>query len=266
MLRRPGPPGDTARHAPARPSALPWGAVVAGAGAVTLVVTAAGMVGAATGGPLPAVVTGDHAAEWQAGGDPTVLPRPDEPRPVVTRIPPPAAVDLPVDRQDDVEDSSADDAPAPGASEPPVVAEPEQPPSSTPTDEASPTPRPTPTPTPDEPTTAPGVLQVTWLQERLRAHGADVAVTGSMDDATRAALSAFREAHGLVAPEGDALDDATRAALAGDPTDAEGGDETTAAPDPVPPPSTSEPTGDASSSVAESDAAPTPDQTENADG
>ena len=68
---------------PARRTATPWVTVAAGAGAVTLVVAVAGMVGAATGGG-EAVVVGGVSAEGGANGEdtvPAVTPRPDTPRP-----------------------------------------------------------------------------------------------------------------------------------------------------------------------------------------
>uniref|UniRef100_UPI00259AA889 hypothetical protein n=1 Tax=uncultured Cellulosimicrobium sp. TaxID=307826 RepID=UPI00259AA889 len=56
---------------PARRTATPWVTVAAGAGAVTLVVAVAGMVGAATGGG-EAVVVGGVSAEGGANGEDTV--------------------------------------------------------------------------------------------------------------------------------------------------------------------------------------------------
>ena len=50
-----------------------------------------------------------------------------------------------------------------------------------------------------------------WVQWQLRRHGAEIAVTGSFDAASRAALLAFQRAHGLAAD--GICGPATRAAL-----------------------------------------------------
>ena len=71
-------------------SSLPWVSVASGAVAVTLVVAAAGMVGAATGGAETVVsgTTAEGLSETESGV-PVVTPRQDGPRPTVTRLPPP---------------------------------------------------------------------------------------------------------------------------------------------------------------------------------
>ncbi|WP_435738264.1 peptidoglycan-binding domain-containing protein [Cellulosimicrobium sp. PMB13] len=206
-------------------AALPWGAVVAGAGAVTIVVAAAGMVGAATGGSPPVVVPASASEDWDAGSDPAVVPRPDEPRPVVTRIPPPE----PVDEEPAPRPSSTTDRPAETPAVPPVAEPAPAPTGSAPT---TPTPAATPTPSPD-PTAEPDAPTATWVQERLRVHGLDVEVTGTLDDATVAALRVFQEARGLTAD--GRVGTQTRAALAAAPQESGGGEETS-------PPPTTEPT------------------------
>lgn len=226
---------------PARRTATPWVTVAAGAGAVTLVVAVAGMVGAATGGG-EAVVVGGVSAEGGANGEdtvPAVTPRPDTPRPEVTRIPPP-----------DAADGTSDDArPAPsprpsasgqGEQAAPGAPSPTTEPAPAPT-ASEPTPAPTePAPTPS-PTTDPGTGSVSWVQERLRVHGADVAVTGTMDDATRTALRSFQKAHGLT-PDGT-VTAATAEALRAAPPDAEDptGPGPTPPAEPAPTPSTDRP-------------------------
>jgi hypothetical protein len=182
-------------------SSLPWVSVVAGAGAVTLVVAVAGMVGAVTGGGEAVVVSG-NATEGLAeteSGVPSVTPRRDEPRPTVTRIPPPGttADGTEDDRATDEADGGGAAAPVPGPAAAPSV--PSAPPTVAPAPAApsSPTtPAPDPSPT-DEPTDDTDEESVTWVQERLLAHGATVDVTGVLDEATVAALRAFQESHGL---------------------------------------------------------------------
>ncbi len=195
-------------------TATPWVTVAAGAGAVTLVVAVAGMVGAATGGG-EAVVVGASADAGTAveDGVPAVTPRPDASRPEVTRIPPPDHA------HDPAEGTDAGAAPAPrpssgGTGTPPASAGP----GAEPTTSPSPTPgttAPEPAPTTPAPTADPA--SVSWVQERLRVHGADIEVTGTMDDATGAALRAFQQAHGL--PGDGTVTAATAEALAAAPSD-----------------------------------------------
>ncbi|MDF9875303.1 peptidoglycan-binding domain-containing protein [Cellulosimicrobium cellulans] len=247
MRRRHGPTGSAqdGRVAPTtsveRRAATPWVTVAAGAGAVTLVVAVAGMVGAATGGGeavfVGASADGGNAVE---DGVPVVTPRPDTPHPQVTRIPPPTDPD-PGDGADPV----TTPAPRPssgGTDAPPSVADP------VPTTEPSAAPSgtaPEPAPTSPAPTPEPDEASVSWVQERLRVHGADVAVTGTLDEATRAALRAFQEANGL--PADGAVTAATAEALAAAPEG--GGDEEstdpggTAPTEPAPPSSTDRPSG-----------------------
>jgi hypothetical protein len=224
-----------------RRAATPWVTVAAGAGAVTLVVAVAGMVGAATGGG-EAVVVGASADGGTAveDGVPAVTPRPDAPRPEVTRIPPPDHTHDPADGADPAttpvprRSAGGTDAPPPSAAPAPTT-EPSAAPSGT---------APEPAPTTPAPTTQPDEASVSWVQERLRVHGADVAVTGTLDEATRAALRAFQEANGL--PGDGAVTAATAEALAAAP---EGGDEEstdpggTAPTEPAPPSSTDRPSG-----------------------
>lgn len=222
MRRRHGSTGfpEDGRVAPATPgarrAATPWVTVAAGAGAVTLVVAVAGMVGAATGGG-EAVVVGASADGGTAveDGVPAVTPRPDAPRPEVTRIPPPAA--------DPADGAGPATTPAPrpsagGTDTPPASADPAQ--TTEPSAAAPSGTAPEPAPTTTAPTTEPDEASVSWVQERLRVHGADVAVTGTPDEATRAALRAFQEANGL--PGDGAVTRATAEALAAAP---EGDDE-----------------------------------------
>ncbi|KON74824.1 hypothetical protein M768_02495 [Cellulosimicrobium cellulans F16] len=247
MRRRHGLTGspEDGRVAPTtsveRRAATPWVTVAAGAGAVTLVVAVAGMVGAATGGG-EAVVVGASADGGTAveDGVPAVTPRPDAPRPEVTRIPPPDQTHDPAD--------GADPATTPAPR--PSVDETDAPPSSAdpaPTTEPSAAPSgtaPEPAPTTPAPTTELDAASVSWVQERLRVHGADVAVTGTLDEATRAALRAFQEANGL--PGDGAVTAATAEALAAAP---DGGDEESADPggtaptEPAPPSATDRPSG-----------------------
>ncbi|MFF2269211.1 peptidoglycan-binding protein [Cellulosimicrobium cellulans] len=247
MRRRHGSTGspEDDRVAPTRSverrATTPWVTVAAGAGAVTLVVAVAGMVGAATGGG-EALVVGASADGGTAveDGVPAVTPRPDVPRPEVTRIPPPDHTHDPADGGD----PATTPAPRPSAEGP------DAPPSSAdaaPTTEPSAAPSgtaPQPTPTTPAPTTEPDAASVSWVQERLRVHGADVAVTGTLDEATRAALRAFQEANGL--PGDGAVTAATAEALADAP---ESGDEEstdpggTAPTEPAPPSSTDRPSG-----------------------
>lgn len=248
MRRRHGQTGspEDGRVAPTtsveRRAATPWVTVAAGAGAVTLVVAVAGMVGAATGGG-EAVVVGASADGGTAveDGVPAVTPRPDAPRPEVTRIPPP---DHTHDRADGA-DPATTPAPRPsagGTDAPPSSADPA--PTTEPSAAPSGTP-PEPAPTTPAPTTEPDEAAVSWVQERLRVHGADVAVTGTLDEATRAALRAFQEAHGLPG-DGGAVTAATAEALA---AALEGGDEESTDPggtdptEPAPPSSTDRPSG-----------------------
>jgi peptidoglycan hydrolase-like protein with peptidoglycan-binding domain len=241
VRRRHGPTGspEDGRVAPTTSvegrAATPWVSVAAGAGAVTLVVAVAGMVGAATGGG-EAVVVGASAdgGTTVEDGVPAVTPRPDEPHPEVTRIPPPAPTD-PADGTD----PATTPAPRPssgGTDTPPSAAGP------APTTQPSAAPEPAPT-TP-APAAEPDTASVSWVQERLRAHGADVEVTGALDEATRDALRAFQEANGL--PVDGAVSAATAEALAAAP---EGGDEESTDPGgtaptaPAPPSSTDRPSG-----------------------
>jgi peptidoglycan hydrolase-like protein with peptidoglycan-binding domain len=215
-------PARAARGGRAQRSSLPWGAVVAGAGAVTLVVAAAGMVGAATGGPPAVVVPGatSGGVTEREPGSPVVIPRADEPRPTVTRIPP-------RDDRDEVRDPGArQTTPSTPSAEPEPgtrVAEPAPQPS---VDEA---PRPSASPSPTtSPTREPAPAEETatrdarWVQERLRAHGATVELTGELDEVTVAALRAFQTSVGL--PAGGTVDAATLEALAAAPQDAAGDD------------------------------------------
>ena len=227
------PPRDAHR------AATPWVTVAAGAGAVTLVVAVAGMVGAATGGG-EAVVVGASADAGNAveDGVPAVTPRPDAPRPEVTRIPPPDHAHDPADGADPATTPAPRPSPG-GTGTPPTVADPGPAPTTEPS--AAPgTAAPEPTPTTPAPTADPA--SVTWVQERLRVHGADVAVTGTLDDATRAALRAFQQAHGL--PGDGAVTAATAEALAAAPA---GGGEAptdpggTAPTEPAPPSPTDKP-------------------------
>ncbi|UKJ63561.1 peptidoglycan-binding protein [Cellulosimicrobium cellulans] len=249
MRRRHGPTGspEDGRVAPTTPverrAATPWVTVAAGAGAVTLVVAVAGMVGAATGGG-EAVVVGVSAGAGNAveDGVPVVTPRPDAPRPEVTRIPPPDHTHDPADGADPAStpaprpSAGGTDAPPPSA-EPAPTTEPPAAPSGT---------APEPAPTTPAPTTEPDEASVTWVQERLRVHGADVAVTGTLDEATRAALRAFQEANGLPGDGAGAVTAATAEALAAAPEG--GGEESTdpggtAPTEPAPPSSTDRPSG-----------------------
>lgn len=242
---------------PASRASTPWVSVAAGAGAVTLVVAVAGMVGAATGGGEAVVVADvEGGGAVVEAGVPAVTPRPDEPRPEVTRIPPP----------DERTDDAADDerpAPAPrpssGATTGPD-AEPTAPRGSgaapSPTTPAAPTTEaPAPQPTDEAPAEEPDPVSVSWVQERLRAHGAGVEVTGTWDDATVAALRAFQQEHGL---SGDgSVTAATAEALAAAPGSVGGAgesgpaeptptpsDDRTAGTSPRPTPSGSEPAGE----------------------
>lgn len=213
-------PAHAARGARSAQRSLPWGAVVAGAGAVTLVVAAAGMVGAATGGP-PAVVVPGATSGGQHGGEPgspVVIPRADEPRPTVTRIPPREDGDDPAAPQERRGGGTAPSAPSDEPSPGDVVAQPapQQPADETPEPGAGPSPSPTTSPTREPaPTAEPGTVDARWVQQRLRAHGATVELTGQLDEATVAALKAFQTSAGLAA--GGTVDAATREALAAEP-------------------------------------------------
>lgn|GEM_PF-1636708 len=249
MHRRPGStdhasrPGPADRHASrtalaterrASRAALPWGAVVAGAGAVTLVVAAAGMVGAATGGSPSVVVPGSAAEGWDDVPTPDVVPGPDEPRPVVTRIPPPEPQEEPGGP------AAAPTPPADGADDPATASpttDPDPEPSGTAT--STPTAEPSGTPTTSDSTEDPDAsADATWVQERLRVHGATVEVTGTMDDATVAAVRAFQAAQGLTVD--GRVGEATRTALAADPEEPdEEGTGPTDPPTPTAPPTES---------------------------
>jgi len=240
VRRRPDIANDPAteqdRPERARRAAMPWVTVAAGAGAVTLVVAVAGMVGAATGGGTAVVVEG-VTVDGSAGAEnglPDVTPRPGTPRPQVTRVPPPevAEQDTATGTTTPVRPPSASAPAAPSG--PPAAAAPEPEP-------APSTPSPAPSPTTPAPTTEPSQESVTWVQERLRAHGATLEVTGTMDDATVAALRAFQRAHDLV---GDgAVTVATTQALAASPEPVEDGSPGgTTPPEPSPRPTTDRPT------------------------
>ncbi|QJW37969.1 peptidoglycan-binding domain-containing protein [Cellulosimicrobium protaetiae] len=195
-------------------AATPWVTVAAGAGAVTLVVAVAGMVGAATGvGESVVVGVSADGGALVEDGVPAVTPRPEAPRPEVTRIPPP-------DRAGATDDPAGTDPepepPTGTGGEPPASASgPDPAPTTTEPATAPTTPAPAVTPAEPAPTSDPDPASVTWVQERLRVHGADVEVTGTLDDATVAALRAFQQAHGLA---GDgAVTAATAEALAAAP-------------------------------------------------
>ncbi|MFE6234566.1 peptidoglycan-binding protein [Cellulosimicrobium sp. NPDC057862] len=246
MRRRHGSTGspEDGRVAPTTPverrAATPWVTVAAGAGAVTLVVAVAGMVGAATGGG-EALVVGASAdgGTTVEDGVPAVTPRPDVPRPEVTRIPPPAADPAdgagPATTQAPRPSAGGTDTPLASADPAPTT----EPSAAAPSGTA-----PEPAPTTPAPTTEPDAASVSWVQERLRVHGADVAVTGTLDEATRAALRAFQEANGL--PGDGAVTAATAEALAAAP---EGGGEESTDPggttptEPAPPSPTDRPSG-----------------------
>lgn len=259
MRRRPGtadePVAEQARAGLPHRAAMPWVTVAAGAGAVTLVLAAAGMVGAATGGGEAVVVEG-VTADGSSGvesGLPDVTPRPDTPRPEVTRVPPP----------DDADSGTTPSRPpassAPVApTGPPTTTAPETAPD--PTTTPSPT-TPAPSPTTPAPTTDPEQESVSWVQERLRAHGATIEVTGTLDDATVAALRAFQQAHGLTAD--GSVTAATAEALAvapGSGDDGSAGGTTPAEPTPTPStdrPSTGTPGSTTGDPGASGTAAPT---------
>ncbi|MBD5785144.1 peptidoglycan-binding protein [Cellulosimicrobium terreum] len=205
--------------------------VVAGAGVVVLAVSAAGMVGAATGGGRAVDVPHTTAEGWIDPDSGIAHVEPRQPTVEVTRVPPPGVDELPVpdpvttapdDGSTDV--PSADPAPSPSddpqtdeaPAADPSPAESEQPtePATDETDDPASGGTDTEEPDASEESDAPSAA---WVQARLRLHGADLDDTGEVDDATVAALREFQRSHDL--PVDGTLTAATIEALSGDPAE-----------------------------------------------